>query len=436
MEADTAPSPPPESVESKQNEIVCDTNKNTNPTTISHTTLLQWMDITVLEPEKRTNTSMKMQDTYIVYLVETRVTDENMKGYGERTTSLWRRYSEFELLRNYLDIMYPAIVIPPLPEKKATYTWLNSPTDKLDPEFVERRRNALEIFLLRIAAHPVICSDKIFMAFLQQENSWKEMVYSTDFQSKADSRLKALNASFRLKKPDRRFEEIKNYSNELQNNISNILKIRAKICDRLYGIHKVHANYARVFGEWSSIEKEMAEALQSTGHYMDVYASSIDGILDETEQYADQLKEYLAFGESLRSVCRKYECMQYDLERAEDGLSSKAAQRDVLSQGKAPGSFSISGMKSKIFGNDTPEQRDEKIKQLDEQIQQAEVELQQTNEETAKFVEAALRDTERFKRQKAKDLQEIFTNFAIMQIKECKKGIAIWTSAKDCMSKI
>ena len=43
-----------------------------------------------------------------------------------------------------------------------------------------------------------------------------------------------------------------------------------KICDRQYGIHKVHANYARVFGEWSTIEKDMSEALQSTGHYMDV----------------------------------------------------------------------------------------------------------------------------------------------------------------------
>jgi sorting nexin-4 len=47
-----------------------------------------------------------------------RVTDPNMRGYGEGATSAWRRYSEFELLRNYLDAMFPAIVIPPLPEKK------------------------------------------------------------------------------------------------------------------------------------------------------------------------------------------------------------------------------------------------------------------------------------------------------------------------------
>ena len=44
--------------------------------------------------------------------------DNSVKCKGDGTTSLWRRYSEFELLRNYLDIMHPALVIPPLPEKK------------------------------------------------------------------------------------------------------------------------------------------------------------------------------------------------------------------------------------------------------------------------------------------------------------------------------
>ncbi|XP_046357377.1 sorting nexin-4-like [Haliotis cracherodii] len=403
---------------------------------LSKPNLLQWLEITVSEPEKRTNASMKMQDTFIVYLIETRVIDENMKGYGEGATSLWRRYSEFELLRNYLDITYPSVVVPPLPEKKASYTWQNASTDKFDPDFIERRRQALEVYLLRVGAHPILCQDKTFLGFMQKENGWKESVYATDFQSKADSRLKALSASFRLKKPDRRFEELKNYSNELQNNISNILRIRARICDKLYGIHKVHGNYARVFSEWSGIEKDIAEALQSSGHYMDVYASSVDATLEEEEQYADQLKEYLAFGEALRSVCRKYECVQYDLERAEDNLSYKASQKDLLVQGKAAGSFSLSGMKTKLFGSDTPEQRDVKIKQLEEQIVQAEVELRQTQEETQKFVEAALRDIDRFKRQKVKDLKEIFTNYAIMQIKQCKKGIAIWTSAKDCFGKM
>jgi len=39
-------------------------------------------------------------------------------------------------------------------------------------------------------------------------------------------KLVALSAPYRLKRPDRRFEELKNYSTELQTHINNIVKIR------------------------------------------------------------------------------------------------------------------------------------------------------------------------------------------------------------------
>ena len=49
-------------------------------------------------------------------------------------------------------------------------------------------------------------------------------------------------------------------------------------------------------------------------------------------------------------------------------------------QGKTAG-FSLSGMKSKLFGSDTPEQRDQKIKQLDDQIKEAEEQLETSTSE-------------------------------------------------------
>ena len=39
----------------------------------------------------------------------------------------------------------------------------------------------------------------------------------------------------------------------------------------------------------------------------------------------------------------------------------------------------------------------------------------------SKFIEMSLRDVERFKRQKVKDLKDVFTNYAILQIDRCKK---------------
>lgn len=74
-----------------------------------------------------------------------RVTDPDFKGALTKASSLWRRYTEFELLRAYLEISYPYIVLPPLPEKKVLYAWQKVTTDTFDPDFVDRRRAGLEV---------------------------------------------------------------------------------------------------------------------------------------------------------------------------------------------------------------------------------------------------------------------------------------------------
>ncbi|XP_058411949.1 sorting nexin-4 isoform X3 [Diceros bicornis minor] len=366
---------------------------------------LKKIEISVSEAEKRTGrNAMNMQETYTAYLIETRSV-EHIDGQSVLTDSLWRRYSEFELLRSYLLVYYPHIVVPPLPEKRAEFVWHKLSADNMDPDFVERRRIGLENFLLRVASHPILCRDKIFYLFLTQEGNWKETVNETGFQLKADSRLKALNATFRVKNPDKRFTELKHYSDELQSVISHLLRVRARVADRLYGVYKVHGNYGRVFSEWSAIEKEMGDGLQSAGHHMDV------------------------------AVCRKHELMQYDLEMAAQDLASKKQQCEELATGTVR-TFSLKGMTTKLFGQETPEQREARIKVLEEQINEGEQQLKSKNLEGREFVKNAWADIERFKEQKNRDLKEALISYAVMQISMCKKGIQVWTNAKECFSKM
>ncbi|XP_062862495.1 sorting nexin-4 [Trichomycterus rosablanca] len=399
-------------------------------------TLLKKMEITVTEAEKRTGkNAVSMQETYTVYLIETRSVDAAAEGTSPAPDSLWRRYSEFELLRNYLLVTYPFVVVPPLPEKRAEFVWHKLSADNMDPDFVERRRVGLENFLLRVASHPVLSNDKIFYSFLTEEQGWKEVVFETGFQAKADSRLKALSATFRVKNTDKRFADMKHYGDELQNVISQLLRVRARVADRLYGVYKVHGNYGRVFSEWSAIEKEMGDGLQSAGHHMDAYAASVDDILEEEEHYADQLKEYLFYTESLRAVCRKHELSQYELEMAALDLASKKQQREELATGTVR-TFSLKGMTSKLFGQETPEQREAKLKTLETQIEEGEEIVKERNAECEEFVQNAWLDIERFKEQKERDLREALISYAIMQISMCKKGIQVWNNAKECFSKM
>ncbi|XP_038870533.1 sorting nexin-4-like isoform X1 [Salvelinus namaycush] len=409
--------------------------KNTMVEIEKGTSLLRKMEISVAEAEKRTGkNTVNMQELYTVYLIETRPVDALTEGITP--DSLWRRYSEFELLRNYLLVTYPFVVVAPLPEKRAEIVWHKLSADNMDPEFVERRRVGLENFLHRVASHPVLCNDNIFYIFLtEQDKDWKEMVYETGFQAKADSRLKAVNAAFRVKNPDGRFTELKHYSDDLQTVLSQLLRVRARVADRLYGVYKVHGNYGRVFSEWSAIEKEMGDGLQSAGHHMDAYAASVDDILEEEEHYADQLKEYLFYTDALRAVCRKHELTQFELEMVALDLACKKQQKEELVTGTVR-TFSLKGMTSKLFGQETAEQREAKLQVLEHQLKEGEEAVKEKNTESDEFVKTAWVDIERFKDQKDRDLKEALISYAVMQISMCKKGIQVWTNAKECFNKM
>ncbi|KAJ0037035.1 hypothetical protein NL108_015850 [Boleophthalmus pectinirostris] len=399
-------------------------------------TLIRRMEICVAEAEKRTGkNAVNMGENYTVYLIETRPMDAVNEGRNPAPDSLWRRYSEFELLRNYLLVTYPYVIVPPLPEKRAEFVWHKLSADNMDPDFVERRRVGLENFLLRVASHPVLSNDQILHHFLTEEVGWKEAVYDTGFQAKADSRLRALSATFRVRNPDKRFVEMKHYSDELQSHTSQLLRARARVADRLYGVYKVHGNYGRVFSEWSAIEREMGDGLQSAGHHMDAFAASIDDILEEEEHYADQLKEYLSYAEALRAVCRKHELTQFELEVSTQDLITKRQQREELATGMVR-TFSLKGVTNKLFGAEAPEQRESRLKLLEEMICEGQDSVKEKTLERQEHVERGLVDMQRFKEQKDKDLKEALLSYALMQVSMCKKGIQVWSNAKECFLKM
>uniref|UniRef100_A0A8C5FIG2 PX domain-containing protein n=2 Tax=Gadus morhua TaxID=8049 RepID=A0A8C5FIG2_GADMO len=399
------------------------------------TALLKKIDINVAESEKRSGkNTVNMQETYTVYLIEIRPANAAEGGLPVGD-SPWRRYSEFELLRTYLLVTYPFVVIPPLPEKRAEFVWHKLSADNLDPDFVERRRLGLENFLIRVASHSVLSKDKIFYQFLTEEKGWREAVLETGFQDKADSRLKSLSATLRVKNPDKSFTDLKQYSDELNSAISHLLRVRAKVADRMYGVYKVHGNYGRIFSEWSAIEKEMGDGLQSAGHHMDTHSASVDDILEEEEHYADQLKEYLFYTDALRSVCRKHELIQYELEMAVLDLASKKQQREELTTG-AVRVFSLKGMSSKLFGQESPEQRESRLAALQQSIQASEDAVLDKNQECREFMRMSWEEVKRFKEQKDRELREALISYAIMQISMCKKGIQVWSNAKECFNKM
>ena len=96
--------------------------------------LVELLEIRVADSERRSETATKSKgpvgDGFVGYLIQTRLVDAQCRQAHNGASAdqslkdscaLWRRYSEFELLRRYLAATYPECVIPPLPEKRVSH---------------------------------------------------------------------------------------------------------------------------------------------------------------------------------------------------------------------------------------------------------------------------------------------------------------------------
>lgn len=194
-----------------------------------------------------------------------------------------------------------------------------------------------------------------------------------------EGKLRSISVSIRLKRNNAHFEAIKDANVELQAALSSLLKARCRVAEKEYAVHKLHANYGRVFSEWSANEKEMGDPLQKTGHYLDSLASSIESALEDEELLADQLKEYLFYAQSVQNVCKNREVLQLKLEDSEENIANKNTERSKVQQGKL-------GIMSRLFGSvDTDEVRELKVSELDQQIQDGTVAVD-NHRDTLKYV--------------------------------------------------
>ncbi|KAJ2384176.1 Sorting nexin-3 [Coemansia sp. RSA 2603] len=95
--------------------------------------------------------------TYTDYEIVCRT---NIPVYKLRTSTVRRRYSDFEWFRDMLEREKKKVNIPPLPGK----VFMN----RFDQDVIEQRREALERFLQIVAGHPLLQQgSRVLVAFIQ-----------------------------------------------------------------------------------------------------------------------------------------------------------------------------------------------------------------------------------------------------------------------------
>ncbi|KAI5708764.1 hypothetical protein M8J76_002789 [Diaphorina citri] len=125
-----------------------------------------YIEINVTEPNK----IGEGYSSYVAYRVETRT---NLRDFRRAEMFVPRRFSDFLALHDKLVDKYvrSGRIIPPAPGKDimgTTKLKMSASSDQ-EQDFVEKRRKALERYLRRTAAHPVLRDDPDFREFLEAD---------------------------------------------------------------------------------------------------------------------------------------------------------------------------------------------------------------------------------------------------------------------------
>lgn len=392
--------------------------------------------------------TLSRRDQFVAYRIESVITDneedqdrcddnggENLNGPGSNKQSrveVWRRYNDFLSLHECLTDTYPYVIMPPLPEKRATSAaWHEKliANDPFDPIFVDRRRLALELFLQRVLEHKLLSRDSLFSSFLNDDREWKQIATSSGYLKMISDQLKSWNASLRINNSDSRFDEALSYAKDLETHVTSFIRWRQQLSVLRRRRCVCHADMGRVLSEWAVGDTDsFGDALQRAGHHMDSFAADMPALLDDELPLLDRLHDLVQFTLSLQSMCHRYMLKRYRLEQLEHSVVTLSQRRNDAVQGRQ-------GLVSRLMrSTGTEEVRELKVSQLDHQLADTEREVGLATAKLSEFVNRALEEVEHFKQVKVEEIRKVIKVIVELQIAICNKSAQSWSSFGSCMS--
>ncbi|KAG8851515.1 Sorting nexin, cytoplasm-to-vacuole targeting pathway/endosomal sorting [Tulasnella sp. 330] len=300
-------------------------------------------EIVIIDAVKTTENS---SSPYIAYIIRTGNVDAR------------RRYSEFESLRNGLSKLYPTLIIPPIPSKQTISDYaVKQAKAKEDATMISRRKRMLQVFLNRIARHPILSNEHVFHRFLDRDVSWSEVLSSPPLsllpkdllkapshnptesaQATAYDALPSPAPSQPLRKPDQRFLDSELFTNKYAAHLSgNMEKVTRRTMKRWSEFAHDHAELGAVINGFSlSQTGSLQPALEKTGQAIDATYISTTKLLQDLEQaWTEPLHEYTQFASIIKKllVYRHQKHVQYEM--TQDTLGVKKAQLEEFEKSEA-----------------------------------------------------------------------------------------------------
>jgi len=314
--------------------------------------------------------------------------------------------------------------------------------DRFGTDFTQRRANSLHRFLARLTLHPVLRRSALLIIFLESQD-WNATMRSRPqrgssasdqgnsgvFDNLTDS---FINAFTKVHKPDKRFIEVREKSDKLDEDLGHVEKIVARVARREGDLETDYRDLAEQFQKLINLEPGVEGPVHAFAASVEDTSSSLKKLKDHTDQdYLGSLRDMQSYSTAVKNLLKAREQKQLDFEQLTEYLTKSTTDRDMLAS--SHGSSGLTGpsgfIRSKIEdvrGVDHEQSRRERVRKLELRIEELTREVEEAKKTTEAFDEEVVREVQDFERIKRIEFKSQFGAFADAHVDFYGSTIDIW----------
>ncbi|KAH6657859.1 hypothetical protein BKA67DRAFT_201007 [Truncatella angustata] len=387
---------------------------------------------TVTEPRKESDGT---KDAFVSYLVTTHST---FPSFQKPQFSARRRFTDFVFLYKSLFKDYPACAVPPLPDKQRM-EYVRG--DRFGPDFTHRRAFSLQRFLSRLAAHPILRRAPILHTFLESPD-WNATMKSRSarggvnatgepgsggvFDNFADT---FINAFTKVNKADKRFIEVRERADKLDEDLGHVEKVVARVVRREADLESDMRDLAEQFQKLITLEPGVETAVRAFAASVEDAGTGLRRLKDHTDQdYLGSLRDMGAYSVALKNLLKTREQKQLDHEQLTEYLNKSTLERDGLVSGygsSGAGGFIRSKLED-VRGVDHEASRRERLRKLEIRIDELTTEAERAKKTSEMFDEEVVKEVVDFERIKRIEMKKQFGGLADAHVDFYGGLIEVW----------
>eukprot|EP00877_Chromochloris_zofingiensis_P009805 jgi/Chrzof1/5078/Cz15g10280.t1 len=353
---------------------------------------------------------------YVSYKVRSRTT---LPQYKHSSNEVIRRFRDFDWLHDRLAEANKGIIIPPLPDKNAVQKF------QMATDFIEERRRALQVFINRVAAHPVLKSSKELQQFLEAtEDEWT--LEMARVQVQAGGAKKRLDTAMGWIKgigtattnlvqgrtgdaaEDPEYIKVRDYLVHLDSHLSEAHRQAARLLRKEQELGEAVAEFGQAIERLGRLEEgNVQEALVQLSHKSQSVSQASKARTDLlAAQFEAPLKEAVRAVKAVQAVCADRATSLAALSAAKHDLDTKKVRWAKLRG--TPGS-----------GSDKLAEAERDINEADQRVRNAKIAYEE-------MVSKMTEELNRFQKERAAELNTVMRDFALTQAGLASDGAKAW----------